>query len=155
MESSRPPTGSAREWIVLRILLPVDGSQPSLRAVHHALKLVADKPNTELHVLNVQVPLPAAAADFLNAKDVRTFHLDEGKSALREANAILEAAHVRYESTVLVGPVAETIADYAEERHCDQIIMGTRGLSPIAGLLLGSVAMKILHLAKVPVTLAK
>jgi nucleotide-binding universal stress UspA family protein len=44
--------------------------------------------------------------------------------------------------------------------HCDQIIMGTRGLgaggvAAISGLLLGSIATKVLHLVDVPVTLVK
>jgi len=43
----------------------------------------------------------------------------------------------------------------AEERGCDQIVMGTHGRGTIAGLLIGSVATKVLHLAKAPVLLVK
>jgi nucleotide-binding universal stress UspA family protein len=134
--------------MMVRVLIAVDGSQPSLRAVQHALGIATSKSHIDLHLVNVQVPLPAAAADFLNPKDIRRFHMDEGNAALHEARKIVDSAHVRYESTVLVGP-------YAEERQCDQIIMGTRGLSPVAGLLLGSVAMKMLHLAQVPLSFIK
>ena len=54
-----------------------------------------------------------------------------------------------------VGDAAETITTYADQKKCDAIFMGTRGLGRVAGLLLGSVATKVLHLTKVPVTLTK
>jgi nucleotide-binding universal stress UspA family protein len=47
------------------------------------------------------------------------------------------------------------IAQYAKEKGCDQIVMGTRGLGTVQGLLLGSVATKVIHLANVPVMLVK
>jgi nucleotide-binding universal stress UspA family protein len=43
----------------------------------------------------------------------------------------------------------------AEEQRVDGIVMGTRGLGPVKGLVLGSVANKVIHLAEVPVTLVK
>ena len=53
------------------------------------------------------------------------------------------------------GEIAPTIARLAQELTCDQIVMGTRGRSALGDLILGSVAVKVLHLAKVPVTLVK
>jgi len=49
--------------------------------------------------------------------------------------------------------VAETIVKYAKRWQCDSILIGTRGLGLTAGLVLGSVALKVIHLAKIPVTL--
>lgn len=140
---------------MLRVLVAVDGSPPSLRAVRHAVKLVADRPGTEVHLLNVQVPLPAAIGGFLRGQSLDDFHAAEGAAALREAKAILDEAGVGYESHVAVGDIAETIVRYAEERGCDHILMSTRGLGPVPNLLLGSVATKVLHLSKIPVTFVK
>jgi len=53
------------------------------------------------------------------------------------------------------GQYGETIANYAKEKQCDRIVMGTRGLGAVGGLLLGSVARKVIHLADVPITLVK
>jgi nucleotide-binding universal stress UspA family protein len=53
------------------------------------------------------------------------------------------------------GQVAKTIADVAREEGVGQIVMGTRGLGGVQGLLLGSVATQVIHLAEVPVTLIK
>ncbi|HEX9811647.1 MAG TPA: universal stress protein [Burkholderiales bacterium] len=46
-------------------------------------------------------------------------------------------------------------SQYAREKRCDQIYIGTRGLGPITGMLLGSVTTKVLHLSDVPVLLVK
>jgi nucleotide-binding universal stress UspA family protein len=53
------------------------------------------------------------------------------------------------------GVVAATIDRLAREEHVAHIIMGTRGLGGVRGLLLGSVTTQLLHLADVPVTLVK
>ena len=82
---------------------------------------------------------------------------------LRRAGAqVLHAAHqttqgggVRVEQHVRIGQSAEEIAACAQELGCDGIVMGTRGMGAIAGLALGSVATKVVHLTRVPVTLVK
>ncbi|MEP7119188.1 MAG: universal stress protein, partial [Acidobacteriota bacterium] len=51
--------------------------------------------------------------------------------------------------------VAAQIAAQAEGLHCDALVMGTRGLGPVQSLLLGSITLKVIHLADVPVTLIK
>ena len=54
-----------------------------------------------------------------------------------------------------MGHVAETITNLAETLHCDEIVMGTHGRGALKDFLLGSVAMKIVHLSKLPVVLVK
>jgi nucleotide-binding universal stress UspA family protein len=75
--------------------------------------------------------------------------------ALNQAIAKLEAANISFEIFLRMGATAETIAQVAREKSVDHIVMGTRGLGSIQGLLLGSVAMKVIHLAEVPITLIK
>jgi nucleotide-binding universal stress UspA family protein len=78
-----------------------------------------------------------------------------GESALAPARTILKAAGVACVDHVAQGEIAPTIARLVEELNCDQVVMGTRGHSALGDLLLGSVAVKVLHLTKVPVTLVK
>jgi nucleotide-binding universal stress UspA family protein len=140
----------------MRILVPVDGSDSSLAAVRFVVDTLAQaNPDLEIHLLNVQPPLPSAAATFIDSAVVHDFHRDEGAKALAAACKLLDDAGLRYASNTAIGEPAETIAAYAEQRDCAGIVMGTRGLGRVAGLLLGSVASKVLHLSKVPVTLAK
>jgi nucleotide-binding universal stress UspA family protein len=140
----------------MRILIPVDGSERALVAVRHvATRLAPAISGLEIHLLNVQPPLPAAAATFIDSAVLRDFHRDEGAKAIAAARKLLDDAGLRYVSHTAVGEPAETIAVYAEQRDCTGIVMGTRGLGHAAGLLLGSVAHKVLQLSKLPVTLVK
>lgn len=139
-----------------KILVPVDGSPNSERAVRHAVALAAHNPALEVHLLNVQPPIEDwEVRRFLKREEVEAMEESKGGDALVCARAILDAAGVRYTPQVLIGPVAETIAKTALEQNCDGIVMGTRGLGAVAGVLLGSVTSKVIHLADVPVTLVK
>jgi nucleotide-binding universal stress UspA family protein len=81
--------------------------------------------------------------------------LKNGTKLLEGPIATLKSAGVMNESTVLIGDPASAIAEYVHDKGCDAVIMGTRGLGAIGGLLMGSVARKVIHLVKVPVTLVK
>jgi len=76
-------------------------------------------------------------------------------NALKDAIAKSEAANVGFETLSRAGQPAEAIAQVARDKGIEHIVMGTRGLGGIQGLLLGSVAMKVIHLAQVPITLIK
>lgn len=90
---------------------------------------------------------------FVGREAVESYYRDEGDKALASARVLLDKAGVAYKHHIGVGPIAETIAAYVKEQDCAQVIMGTRGLGAISGLLLGSVATKVLHLTTAPVTL--
>jgi len=64
-------------------------------------------------------------------------------------------AGATFTGEIAVGDIAPTLAWRAEELQCDEIIMGTRGMSAIRNLVLGSMATKVVHLAAMPVTLVK
>ncbi|MEZ5831814.1 MAG: universal stress protein [Dongiaceae bacterium] len=140
----------------MRILLPVDGSSSSLAAVQFAIrKLAKATDGIELHLLNVQPPLPYAATSLVDSAAVKDFHVEEANKSLTAAKEQLDKAGIRYETHVAIGDAAEAIASYAEQKDCAEIVMGTRGLGRVAGMILGSVAYKVLQLSKVPVTLVK
>ena len=143
------------------VLVPVDGSENSLRAVEEACRQLADRPKGTVQLLNVQaLNHSAVVRKFLSQELIDEFHRIEGEAALQGARARLAGAEIACVSHVEVGDVAQSIARCARELHCDQIIMGTRGLgsggiAAVSGLLLGSIATKVLHLVDVPVTLVK
>jgi nucleotide-binding universal stress UspA family protein len=62
---------------------------------------------------------------------------------------------VRYVAQILVGPIAESIVKQAVRTHCDLIMIGTRGMTAAANLLLGSTATRVLHISELPVLLVK
>ncbi len=74
---------------------------------------------------------------------------------MRAAKALLADAGIPFKTALRVGDAAENILKAVREARCDEIVMGTRGLGALAGLVLGSVAMKVVQLAKIPATLVK
>jgi nucleotide-binding universal stress UspA family protein len=141
---------------MLRLLLPIDGSQTSNQAVDYTLRMIdlhKDKP--EIHLLNVQPALSGGVTMFIRRDQIKQFHHDEGLEALAAARSKLDAENVPYLYHISIGDPGEMIAKYAKEKRCDQICMGTRGLGHVAGMLLGSVTTKVIHLADMPILLVK
>ena len=143
---------------MLKVLVPVDGSEPSNRAVAHLIrKLGWYKDGVEIHLLNVQHPIPygSRVSSVVGHDKIAQFHRDEGMVALKTAMQKLDSARVKYHHHIGVGAEADVICQYAREKGCDQIFMGTRGLGSVSSLVLGSVATKVIHLSPVPVLLVK
>jgi len=142
---------------MVKMLVPVDGSESSDRGVEFLIKSARwYRDPVEVHLLTVHHHIPyGRAASAIAADKIQQFYQDEGLAALKSARDRLDAARIPYTFHIGIGEPAEIIAQYAREKECDQIIMGTRGLGSVGGLLLGSVAMKVLHLASVPVLLVK
>ncbi|MBI2313399.1 MAG: universal stress protein [Betaproteobacteria bacterium] len=141
---------------MLRLLVPIDGSETSLRAVDHLLKKIGWYKNTvEIHLLNVQPHLHQDVGMFVSHEQIREFHHEQGLKALKGARDKLDAAGAPYVFHIGTGEPAHVIAHYARERRCDQIFMGTRGLGSVASMLIGSVTIKVIHLTDIPVVLVK
>lgn len=140
----------------MHILLAVDGSEHSQRATHYVVKTLTGCEAVRLTLLNVQPPVDAPEIrSHMTAAEIEAMQQSRGGDALAPARAILDQAGVAYTPVVLIGPVAETIAQYAREQGCDKIVMGRRGLGALGGALLGSVTTQVLRLTDLPVTLVK
>lgn len=142
---------------MLRVLMPVDGSEYSDRAIAFLLQNRGwYKDGLDVHLLTVHHHLPyGRLASAVEHDKVQQYYHEEGLKALQSARAKLDAAGVAYTFHVGIGDPAEIIAQYAREQHCDQIIMATHGRGLMTGMLMGSVATKVLHLVKVPVLFVK
>jgi nucleotide-binding universal stress UspA family protein len=140
------------------LLVPVDGSGAAMRALQHAIAL-AKMSGASIHLVHaheepliygeIAVYVPRARMEDLQRAN------SEGVLADAEAAAALKDSGVRYTKEALAGPVGETIARHAERTGCDAIVMGRHGKSMLGDLLMGSVAMKVLHLTRLPVLLVR
>jgi nucleotide-binding universal stress UspA family protein len=143
---------------MLKLLIPVDGSDCSLHAVQHAIKLAkADIPVsvTLLYVYEEQVPFGAITAHVPRER-IGEIEREFVDPALAEAERLLRAANVEYERELRVADdVAPMIAHRAEELGCDGIIMGTHGGGVLANVLMGSTTRKVVHMVKTPVTMVR
>lgn len=141
-----------------KILVPVDGSPASLRALDLAIKMATQNAGTSLLLLNVQNIRAIELAGASEARDTDWLREEGSRAsakALKDATGKCEHAGVTFETLVRAGQIAEVIAQVAREEDIQHIVMGTRGLGGIQGLLLGSVATQVIHLAEVPITLIK
>jgi len=142
---------------MLKILILVDGSEGSNRAVQYVIDLsAACKEAPDIHVLNVQTPVaPGNALRHVRRSDLDGYYHDEGMTALGPARKLLDEAGVRHRFHIGVGEIGETVAKYVNELSTQQVAMGTRGLGPVAGMLLGSVTTKVVQAVAVPIVLVK
>ncbi len=137
-------------------LIPIDDSDSALLPITWFVKHLADWRETpRIHLLNVQPNLPRDIGRFINTDTLRAFHLESGLKMLAPAVAQLAAAGIEAETHVLIGEAAPTVTQFAEDHQCSQILIGTRGHTGFVGTLLGSVASKLVHLAKVPVLIVR
>jgi nucleotide-binding universal stress UspA family protein len=138
-----------------QVLIPVDGSPSSLRALDFAIEMASQNPGTSLVLLNVQNISAMELAGAAMGSDWQETVSQASAKALKGAVGKSEAAGMVFKTFVRTGQPAEAIAQVARDEDIKHIVMGTRGLGSIQGLLLGSVATKVIHLAEVPVTLIK
>lgn len=135
------------------ILIPIDGSRPSLKALEAALELNPPESQAELFLLAVMPPLIGRARGLLTFEQLNAFYLAEADLMLQQARTLLQSRGVTYQERVVVGNPAEMIAKVARQINAAQIYMGTRGRGATASLLLGSVAAKVITLSDLPITL--
>jgi nucleotide-binding universal stress UspA family protein len=135
------------------VLVPVDGSAGSLRALSLACQRVKAQRGGSVVALNVQQSMPPSR--HATRSDILDHHKRMSAEVFRKVDRVAAREKVPVKNVMVVGLAAAVILDQATRAGADEIVMGTRGLGQLGGLLMGSVAMKVVQLAKVPVTLVK
>jgi nucleotide-binding universal stress UspA family protein len=140
---------------MVRILVPVDGSEAAARAARFAASMARNAGGGEILLFNVQEPVEEWQTHGLAREAIREHRDEVAREAASAARAALEQAGVPFRFEWRFGDPPRAIVEAAREARCDMIVMGTRGAGPIENLLLGSVAYKTLHIVEIPVTLVK
>lgn len=152
------PAVAAAGGKLRRVLLAVDGSETSTKALRQLLTLRDDlrqPAEVEVHLANVQRSLPGDVTRFVPGQTIGDYHTEQSDLALAPARQALDAAGVTYQIHRRVGEPGPVIAELARELGSDLIVMGTRGLGSTAGAVLGSVAQSTLAATPVPVLLVR
>lgn len=140
-----------------RFLVPVDGSESAMRAATFAIDLSQYIDRLQLHLVTVH-PEPVSYGEiavYASSKELEEMQNARSADLLQPALDAAKRAGVAYTSEILTGDTAPAIVNRACELACDGIIMGTRGMSALGNLVMGSVATKVIHLTRLPVTLVK
>ena len=142
----------------MKIIVAVDGSKYSIQAVRFLTGQpgwMREQPQVELVYVHPPVPKLSGLGSVVGKKQLEQYYQDEGGEALAAAKQLLDAAKVPYHAHILIGPPAETIVGYAKKSKADLLLIGHRGISAAASVMIGSVASKLLQLSPVPVLLVK
>lgn len=137
-----------------RILLAVDGSEHALHATKKAAELARVMKPKELQVVVVYDPIPIYLGE-PNMQIAITSRKGEAESILEKAVAEIGKVPCEVHSDILEGNAAESIIEIANNRKIDLIVMGSRGLGRLAGLVLGSTSQKVVAHAPCPVLIVR
>ena len=141
-----------------RILVGLDGSEYSLKALEFAIDL-AKKYGSHLVLVHVVIRQiyainPPEAGILAGTAIVRELEA-EGKAVLAKGKETVKARGVPVEVRLRQGVPAEELLRAAAEEEADLIVLGSRGLSQVKAFLLGSVSDKVSHHAKCPTLIVR
>ena len=141
----------------MKILIAVDGSPYSIKAVKHVIKhfdWFSAPP--ELHLLHVKLPLPPGRArSFLGNDVVDKYFREESEAALAPSEKLLRKKDIPFRTGYKVGDIANEIQAYVKKNKIDMIVMGSHGHSALTNLVMGSTATKVLASTDVPVLIVR
>ncbi len=137
--------------MIKRVLAPVDGSDPSLKAVRMAAEMARrfDAKLTLVHVVP-RLLLPPDVYG-LTIATVEKEHRAYAEGVLEGARAALDGQGLAISTCVLFGPPAECIAEEAAAPDVGLVVIGNRGHGAVARMFLGSVSDRLVHICPKPV----
>lgn len=144
-----------------RVLLATDGSEGSLRGARVLGEILSCMPEAKVIVVHVaHVPRSYYVTDEFGNSVTPEVPMDvmirrSAETIMRKTLSALGLPEERVMVEVQVGEPAEEIVELARLEDCELIVMGTRGLSPVKELLVGSVSNRVLHTAHCPVLVSR
>jgi nucleotide-binding universal stress UspA family protein len=144
------------EHHMLKVLLPVDGSVSATRATQKLIETIGwykEQPRVDLLAVHLPVPRFPNMSVVVSDEMLERYYADECEVMLAPSKKALDAARVGYTAHTLVGAIAESIIEQAKQSGSNMIYMGTRGMTALSNMVLGSITTRVLHLARIPVVL--
>jgi nucleotide-binding universal stress UspA family protein len=136
------------------ILLGVDGSKHALHAARTAGDLARNMKSNILCIVVAFDPVPSYLGE-PNLQVAISARMKEADTILQKALDVVGDIPGEVHTEILEGSPAEAIMDVANTREVDLIVMGSRGLGRLKGLLIGSQSQKVLQHAPCPVLIVR
>ena len=137
-----------------QILLGVDGSEHALHATKTAGDLARNMKSQTLRIVIAFDPVPPYLGE-PNMQAAISARMKEAETILENALKVVGEIPGEVHTEILEGPPAEAILDVAKTRKSDLIVMGSRGLGRLRGMLLGSQSQKVVQHASCPVLIVR
>ncbi len=139
--------------LITSILVPVDGSVPAEKALNYALNL-AEIHDAKVEIMTV-VDEVKMAPDWAREYSEKLREQDEDVLTSTFSKAVKEKPNIKISKCLAEGYASEEILKCAEKGHHDLIVMGSRGMGLVRGLVLGSVSSRVVNQAEIPVLIVK
>lgn len=139
-----------------RIAVPFDNSDLSNRALETAIMLAKQDERIELDVLTVvNIPTSVAYYGAYNDDRIREAHLASAKEIMDGVEKKIKDLPNKTRTFVLEGNPAPIIVDFVKQNDSDLVVMGSRGLSGLKEMFLGSVSHYVVQKSTCPVYIIK
>jgi nucleotide-binding universal stress UspA family protein len=137
-----------------RVLLAVDGSDHALHAARTAADLARAMNSNEFRIVVAYdfIPPYLGEPNLQYAIDAR---IDDAKAIMKKAIEAVGQIPCEISTEMIEGSAAEAVLDVATTRKSEVIVIGSRGLGTLAGLLLGSTSQKVVAHAPCPVLIVR
>jgi nucleotide-binding universal stress UspA family protein len=136
------------------ILLAVDGSEHSYHAARVAADMARSMNSEILRIVVAYDRIPPFLGE-PNLQQAINARLSEAQEVLQKAVNVVGDVPAEVHTELIEGDAAESIIDVATTRSSDVIVMGSRGLGRLAGLVLGSTTQKVVSHAPCPVLIVR
>ena len=138
-----------------KVLVPIDSSDNSLRALDAAL-LLSEKTGAEVTAIHVMEDIPILHIQSEKLlRELVDAYKRETQQILSKCSDIATGKGLSITTKLLQGNVGSTILDFCEREKYDVIIMGSRGMGKFKELVLGSVSNKVVHHSSCPVMIIR
>jgi nucleotide-binding universal stress UspA family protein len=140
------------------VLVPVDESDRSQQALEFVFEEYPDATITALHVLDPGDFYAATGIEggaMANYDEIQKQHETRANTILEDAESRAAEHGVSIETETIVGGVARSVVDYAEDNDVDHVVVGSHGRTGASRILLGSVAETVARRSPVPVTIVR
>ena len=132
-----------------KFLVPVDGSDYSMRAAKYAVELTAFT-DGKIILIYCHRPFPVVLGEpyFQNAINKIT---EKSNKLIEPYRKLFQKTGTPFSERILEAPAPNAICEVAKKEKLDMIVMGSRGRTKLEGILLGSCTQRVLHMAPCPV----
>lgn len=143
--------------MINKLLLATDGSDNALRAAEQVIELMKKNPELKATALYVRSPSTNLLkfSPWVQLEDIDEEVKKIAERSIAKTLALFEKEGLTADSAIIHGEPGIEIAGYAKNNGFGWIVMGTRGMGDLTGIILGSVSHQVLHAAEVPVLLVK
>lgn len=141
--------------VIAKILVPVDGSENSFRALSQAL-FIAKSTGAEITAMHVIERPPTVYVESQRLLDeLLANYRRESSKILDKCQDVAKKEGVKLQTVMAEGDAASNVTSYAQKEGFDLIVIGSRGLGRFKEAVLGSTSSKVLHHTKSSVMITK